>query len=806
VSAATALLCAAAVAAFVAATEPRIRAGRAPTLRLLFHDASASCGARETPDEDEIAALIDGLGPGDLVASVSFGAHLGAVVPRCAPSDYRRRLDEETARARSSDPHGSSLFNFLIGEIRPMTHDEGWARQHRRLEIVLATDGLATDATPKSVEIAARLLRDAGCTSVRVLRRESVAFPSVVAELRGPGVARAGEPFSLEARGVAATDDAVVELSDATHVVETRRVATKGAFRLAFTRIEETTGPVTFSARVAGPGDIPPPVARVAVTSPGAALVVGAARRDIPGVAGTWRDAYTLREDDAAATFAAHDVVVLDDLSADLLDKLDAALASFVERGGGLVLLGGAHSFGAGGWAGLWIDRLSPLVSRPHDETGTFLYLALDGSGSMAEPWSDAPGAATRDDVVRGAARSLARFSAADTIVALRRFAGDLLPAGAAAETQTTASLSAAVDRLAPPGGPTALLPPLREALSLASSRSEKRKSALVLTDGRTPERSADLHAALVALDAAHVRVTFVLPGDAALDDEAHTLKEALAGTNAQVRGVTSPERLAEIFREVEEKARVDDPIVTDRRLVADEGAGGIVGAVPESAARVDRVWLADGARQLVLTDHAEPVAALRRVGLGTVAALATRPGDAEWLAAGERTEQLVASLVRAAARPASGRWRVERDGDTRILVRCEPPPGGAAPGFVELDDGTEHPTRAPLMPAAGGLLVAEWPLQSPHHLDGVARDAPHWISFVAADGRVLATAGLDTPAPAEYRDPPSVDLDALAALVSSDDQPASAPLAPWFAALAVALALASVLAARVKSRMGLAR
>jgi hypothetical protein len=785
---ASALLGAAALASLVASLEPSFGASRGPTHRVLLHDASASCGARTTPDDEELAALVDGLGSNDLVSVKAFGRNVADEVDggSCPPSELRRRL-----RSAPVDPGASSL-SLALGAFLP-AHGESSRNAQRRVELLLATDGLATDDAASLARIASAL-RGSQVVSLRVLPRGPVPLPSVVAELRGPGAARAGEPFSLEARGVATSDADVVELSDGARVVESRRVGAKGPFRLAFTRIEETAGPAAFTARIAGGAAIPPPVARVAVTAAGRALVVGTAPRQIPGLVAEWRAADDLRDEDAGAVFAAHDLVVLDDVPSAALDPFAHALADYVRRGGGVLLTGGGHSFGAGGWSGRAIEDLSPLVARAPDARGTFLYLAIDGSGSMAEPWSDAPGAATRDDVVRGAAASLARLGGADTTVALRRFAGDLTPPGSPPTVGRIGAVSSSVDALPAPGGPTALLPPLREALSMCASRAERRKAALVLTDGRTPERAADLHAALAALDAAGVRVTFVLPGDDALGDEAHTLRDALAGTKARVVGATSPERLAAAFLDVEEQARVDDPVVADRRLAIDPSASGLAAEAPASAARIDRVWLAEGARPIVVTDRGEPVAALRRVGLGAAAALATRPGDDGWLAAGEPAAHLVAALARAVARPASGRVRVERDGAARLLVRYEAPPGGGAAAFAEFDDGGRR-IRVPLIPAGGGLLAAD-----------LGRTQPQWIDLCAADGRDLATAGVDAPAPPEYLDPPRADLDALAALVASRGEEPALPLAPWCAAAAAALALASVAAARIKSAPRLAR
>jgi uncharacterized membrane protein len=56
------------------------------------------------------------------------------------------------------------------------------------------------------------------------------------------------------------------------------------------------------------------------------------------------------------------DVVVLDDLDADALNRNSwEALAEFVARGGGLMVLGGYHSYGPGGYRGLPIADVLPL-------------------------------------------------------------------------------------------------------------------------------------------------------------------------------------------------------------------------------------------------------------------------------------------------------------------------------------------------------------------------------------------------------------------------------------------------------------
>jgi VWA domain-containing protein len=784
-----ALLAAAAIAAAAAAFDVAIGARGGAATRVLLHDASASCGAR-APGADELDALVEGLGGGDRVAVVAFGSDARIAAEPCAPADLASSL-----RDAPVDPHGSSLAAALRAAARVAPPQD----EARRLEILLVTDGLATDARD-AVDDAALALRAAGCSSFRVILRVPGALPDAVATLRGPGVARVGEPISLQAAGVAANADAVVELSDASRVLESRRVGAAGPFRMAFTRIEETAGAATFSARVAATVPLPPATARVIVRAPGRALVLTTHGRE--GAAFAARDGDAVEDlrriaTDARAVLEAYDAVVVDDAAdEDLPPALVADLAWYASRGGGVVLLGGPHSFGSGGWAGRPVESLSPLTCRPPGDTGTFAYVALDGSGSMGEPWDDARGAATRDAAVRAAARALVDAAGADTSIAIRRFAADLLPTAAEPPVFASSMAQAArarIDAMEPPGGATALLPPLREALRMAGTRPERRKAAIVLTDGRTLEPAADLHAALASLDAAGVRVTFVLPGAASLDEQARPLRDAIAGTKAEVRGTATPEALAEAFRAAESRARVEEPVAEDRRLAAAAGAEPIVVGVPASARRVNRVWAADGARVLVATERGEPVAALRRAGLGTVAALATRAGDAEWLAPDPAARRLVAALVGAVARTDSSRVRVERGDDGRVLVRAEVD-AGAAPARVEWRAGGATTRAAPLVAAGAGLLAAQ-----------VDEDAPA-LDVVAADGTVLATAGLDRPAPPEYRGPRAADLDAVASLACGSGRGPPRPLLPWLAGAAVVLALASVAAARVKSAAPLAR
>lgn len=63
-----------------------------------------------------------------------------------------------------------------------------------------------------------------------------------------------------------------------------------------------------------------------------------------------------------------YDVIILGDVPADLLSRVQrAALRQTVQRGAGLMMLGGRSSFGAGGWAGTELAEILPTNLRSSD-------------------------------------------------------------------------------------------------------------------------------------------------------------------------------------------------------------------------------------------------------------------------------------------------------------------------------------------------------------------------------------------------------------------------------------------------------
>ena len=106
-----------------------------------------------------------------------------------------------------------------------------------------------------------------------------------------------------------------------------------------------------------------------------------------------------------------YDVYILGDLPADYLTRTQQRLlADAVEKGAGLIMLGGRSSFGAGGWAGTDVARILPVKIHPGDgqiepEGGLKFIPDRQRAGELHLPGRRQPGR-ERADLGRAAAGS----------------------------------------------------------------------------------------------------------------------------------------------------------------------------------------------------------------------------------------------------------------------------------------------------------------------------------------------------------------------------------------------------------------
>lgn len=790
----TAARLAAAVVAMAASIAPKV-AVESTEFEILICDASASVGGSAAARRGtELVVAADG--PPRL-ARVVFGE--GAAVE----SGPVARGESTSERARREvGPHASDLAAGLRAAAALAAQSRDSAG---RFEVRILTDRRITgDARERNA--AAVALARAGCVRARVEDVPSVELPARVEALAGPGRVSAGSPFALEARGVAREGD-VLRLSRAGVAIEDRTFTGEGPFRVAFARIEEDPGIARFTARIVGGDPRISASSSVVVAAPGRVLCIAPRDTDVATLAALGSASRLDPDVDAptlASALAAHDVVVLLDVRrAEIRSASMASILRFVERGGGLVLVGGPRSFAPGGFSGSTLDAASPLRCEPPDSAGAFVYLGLDASGSMATPWDDGADA-DRDRVVRQAATEFLRDAPPDTVVALRRFAGDLLPVGAAAPVVSLEALGrgAAEEWVASggaPGGATALVPPLSEALRAVQGRTELRRLVLLFTDGQTEETGVDVRRAAQAILDSGAALTFVHPG------EGEGIRQHLAGTAARVVAAGDAQELAGLFAAELASARATDAVVADPGAPRTTDAGVSAGFPRGDAERMpvlraNRTWPAEDAVVLVSLPSL-PLVAWRTCGAGRVVALATRPAADGWLDDLVGAEELFdrsLAVVTPAPRPG---LRVQWSGGGGLLVD----PGGADGARLhrlEGEDGAGVTRVTVLVPAEGGLLRALDPTAL-HGVDGTLR-------VVDRSGAVAAVWGLDRPAPDEYLGPAPADLGGLCALATSALGPRGPSAAPWMAAAAVALLLAgSFLSFResaVKSRTAAAR
>ncbi len=181
-----------------------------------------------------------------------------------------------------------------------------------------------------------------------------------------------------------------------------------------------------------------------------------------------------------------YSAIVLDNTSADSLTiETLANLELFVrDTGGGLVMLGGYHSYGNGGYAGTPVEKAMPLFMEPRttmEFPGLCLILLLDKSSSMGE---------RIDRVSKLEAAKTAAYSAVELLnpvdrVGVLGFDSSfrwVVPLTRASMKKDIADRLTALKE----GGGTNLIPVLKEAIKSLKEIKAVKKHIIILTDGIT--------------------------------------------------------------------------------------------------------------------------------------------------------------------------------------------------------------------------------------------------------------------------------------------------------------------------------
>lgn len=382
-----------------------------------------------------------------------------------------------------------------------------------------------------------------------------------------------------------------------------------------------------------------------------------------------------------------YDLVVLQNVPADgLREGVAQVLAEYVtQQGGGLVMIGGPDSFGAGGWKGTPIEPILPVrLELPERliSPAAAVMIVIDCSGSMGFRVSGSRRSkqAIANDGAAAAVRALDRTDLVGVVI-FNNEPKVLIPLGPNANPDRSAAM---IDGIEADGG-TNVPPALEMAANQLRSAQAETKHIIVLSDGRSQNTQVLPELAQrIARDG--IKISTIAVGDEA--DGPTMAKMASEGGGVYYR-VIDPNLLPRIFVKAVRVVRTPlireqpfqpvllatgSPIVDglDRRAIPQ--LNGLVLTQPRTEPTVTYAMLAGTPQGEGMNRRGgEPLLAHWNAGVGRVAAFTS---DAHrwatpwlnWPGYGQMWTQ----LVRTIARPQADRGQellVEADGGELVIA-----------------------------------------------------------------------------------------------------------------------------------------
>jgi len=248
----------------------------------------------------------------------------------------------------------------------------------------------------------------------------------------------------------------------------------------------------------------------------------------------------------------AFDLIILQDVGAgDLPRRTHALLADYVNlMGGGLVMVGGYKSFGAGGWMGTEVEPILPVRLDLPDEMVTAqaaVSFIIDSSGSMAAQVNF--GSRTQQQIANdGAAQAILALDRTDQVEVLEfnSVTRTVVPMGRNTDPQR----SAARVRSISPGGGTVLIPAMRQGGRALLDTDAAVKHMIILSDGVSQGSPEEMEAIASELRRNGITVSTIAIGDYA---DLRTLESIAVAGDGKFHNVTDPNLVQSVFlKEIE--------------------------------------------------------------------------------------------------------------------------------------------------------------------------------------------------------------------------------------------------------------
>jgi len=414
-----------------------------------------------------------------------------------------------------------------------------------------------------------------------------------------------------------------------------------------------------------------------------------------------------------------YDLIILQNVAADSIDEnVQTALAAYVQdMGGGLVMVGGPNSFGAGGWRG---SRLEPILPVRLDlperliTSEVAIEFVLDNSGSM---WryvfgSDKTQQEIANDATALAIRSLDKRDKVGVITFNSR-KDELVPLGPNSDPAKTMEIVRGIMS----GGGTIAPPAIELARKRLNEVKAKHKHMVVLSDGRSLD--AELLPGLCEQIAGEgITVSTIAVGD---DADGATMAEMAKRGGGTYYRVSNATNLPQVFLKAVRIVRT--PLIREEPftpLVLASGSAITMG-LPEAPPLLGLALTQPRIDPLVvnamLTDKGEPVLAHWQAGLGQVVAFTSDAHRwAESWIGKPIYSQLWTQIVRAASRPTSSGQGVvatlqPADGSLRVRLVATgadaSPRDGLNARVTVYGPGGKDPVEIGLFPTGPGVYEA---------------------------------------------------------------------------------------------------
>ncbi|MBE2248517.1 MAG: VWA domain-containing protein [Myxococcus sp.] len=797
----------------VALAQPEWRLASDGSDLVVIVDRSRSMPSGSLDTATELIRLLEGQRrPGDRLGVLSFGRQVRVEAPLSADARFG-------GFSQDLDAEASNLSTALdaAADLIP---------QERAGRVLVLSDGRATGLDPRA---SARRLAARGVpVDVRPLVREDAALDVAVTGLEAPPAVTQQEPFLLTAtvKTNAAAEATLTLLRNGKPITTTTRALPEGPMVLTFRDLVEAPGLVAYQLRVTAKGDGLPEndVGRAVVRVDGPPSVLLLTDRPTGVVAQTLRAAGMTV--DARLPFALGmehlenvGAVVLEDVEASRLSEAGLqVLAQYVrEAGGGLVMTGGRHAFGEGGYRKSPLEPVLPVSLEVREEqrkASVAISIIMDCSCSMGATVPD--GRTKMELAAEGVVGALQLLNERDeaSVHMVDTSDHELFGLRSVASGLPLDTVARGFSG----GGGIYVDVGLRVAKNEILRSGKPTRHVLLFSDAADSEQPGDYKATLDALVAQDVTVSVIGLGTRA-DSDALLLEEIAARGNGRIYFAEDATSLPRIFSQ--ETIAVARSSFVDGDIALAPGPDlAMLGRIPtaglSSCGGYSLTYLKPNASVGVRTtdDNKAPLLAFWPHGLGRSVALT---GEVD----GKYTGKLSAWAGLRAALEQSVRWAMPPLATSVDAVARARLAGNDLHVTLDFDPSAPPPSgQATLVLLSGDAKVK--PVELPMRWEDEDRQGAHfvlpgtgtWHPVVKLGDRVFRAPPVTLPWVPEFEPaPPRAGRDALVAVAKAGsgverlamaglfgDGPQSfarVPLAPFLMALAVMLVVAEVFVRR---------